>query len=212
MIACAHHRRVRAIGRMFNLRHWQHYCRARLLETVRRPEAAVVEYRLALECAPGSIRASHALGALYARREKYAEAEYWLAQAARCAPRRANIYFNLGYVRDKLGEPERALEAFGEAVRLDPKLDRAWYGMGLCHARMGRHDAAAKALEEAATLEASNPVVWYQLGMAYHALGERGKLKEVIEHLFRFNPMMTRKLIRETNCGELAHLVRHLIE
>lgn len=196
---------------MLNLRYWQHYCRARILQHIRRPDAAVAEYRLALQYAPDSMRAAHALGALYAKRGNYAEAEQWLAHAARIEPR-AGIFYNLGYVREKLGQPERSLEAFAEATRLNPKLDRAWYGMGLCHAHLGRHEAAAKALEEAATLEASNPVVWYQLGMAYHALGERAKLKEVIEHLFRFNPMMTRKLIRETNFRELDHLVKDLIE
>jgi tetratricopeptide (TPR) repeat protein len=197
---------------MLNLLHWRHYIRARLLEKLRQPDAAVAEYRLALEVAPGSWRATHALGALYARRENYAEAEYWLAEAARRAPRRAGILFNLGYVRDKLGQPKRAREAFAEAVRLDPKLDRAWYGLGLCHAALGDHDAAAKALEEAAALEPSNPVIWYQLGMAYNAVGERDKLKEVIHHLLRINPMMTRQLIRDTDCKELAYLVRELIE
>jgi tetratricopeptide (TPR) repeat protein len=197
---------------MLNWRHWRHYLMARLLERLGRPEAALEEYHLAFRHAPYATRTANALSNLHAQRGDYAGAEYWLAEVARIEPNNAGVLFNLGYVRDKLGQTERALEAFEKAVSVNPGLDRAWYGMGLCQAALGRHEAAAKALEEAAMLQPENPVVWYQLGMAYHALTQRDKLKEVIEHLFSFNPMMTRKLIRDTQCDELAYLVRDLIE
>jgi tetratricopeptide (TPR) repeat protein len=197
---------------MFSVRHWQHYLRGRVFERLNWLEAALAEYGLALSAAPAFTRAASALGALHARRGHLAEAERWLEKAARTDPRNAGLLFNLGYVRDKLRQPERAIEAFARAVRLDPKHDRAWYGMGLCHAALGRHEEGAKALEEAGALQPENPVVWYQLGMAYHALGQRDKVKEVIGHMFRFNPMMTRQLIRDTDFSELTYLVKDLIE
>jgi tetratricopeptide (TPR) repeat protein len=197
---------------MLNWGHWRHYFAGRLLEKLGRQEEALAEYHLAFRHAPYATRAANALGNLHARREDYSGAEYWLAEAARIDPGNAGILFNLGYARDRLGQTESALEVFTQAVGLNPKLDRAWYGMGLCHAALDRHEAAANAFEEAAALQPENPVVWYQVGMAYHALAQRDKLKEVIEHLYRFNPMMTRKLIRDTGYDELAYLVRDLVE
>jgi tetratricopeptide (TPR) repeat protein len=197
---------------MFSVQHWLHYLRGRVFERLNWLEAALGEYARALRLAPQFTRAASALGAVHARRGNYAEAERWLEEASRLDARSAGILFNLGYVRDKLGQPERAIQAFSHAVRLDPKLDRAWYGMGLCHAALGRHEEGAKALEEASSLQPENPAVWYQLGMAYHVLGERAKVKEVIQHMFRFNPMMTRRLIRDTDHSELAYLVKDLHE
>lgn len=195
-----------------SLEHWFHFYRGRILERLRQKEVAAKAYRLALRSNPRFARAASALGHLYAVRHEYAQAERWLLEAARLDPKNARILFNLGYVRDRMGEPERAIESFRDAVRLDPSLDRAWYGMGLCQARLGRHAQAAEALAEAGVLQPTNALVWYQLGMAYHVLRQPDKVKEVVEHMFRFDPRMTRKLIRDAERSDLAHLVAHLAE
>lgn len=192
------------------LTHWTHFYRGRILERFRRDEDAAGAYRLALRANPRFARAASALGRLYAGRHQYREAERWLVEGARLDSKNGKILFNLGFVRERLGEKEKAIEAFQEAVRLDPGLDRAWYGMGLCHAALGRHEQAAAALEEAATRQPQNPFVWYQLGMAYHVLRQPEKVAEVVEHLLRFNPRMSRKLISDAGRGDLAHLVKDL--
>jgi hypothetical protein len=46
-----------------------------------------------------------------------------------------------------------------------------------------------------------NPHAWYNLGMAYYTLGDKDKVGEIIEHLNRFDPKMTRQLIHETSSG-----------
>jgi len=96
-------------------------------------------------------------------------------------------------------------------VRLNKAIDRAWYGMGLAHAHLGRHEEAAAALHEAAALQPMNPHAWYALGMAYHALNRPAKVKEVVMHLVRFDPRMTRRLIQEAGRSDLAHLVKDLV-
>lgn len=194
------------------LDHWIYFYRGRILQRLGRSHSAERAYRLALHCNPRFARAACALGHLYADRLLYAQAEHWLVEGSRLDPKNPGILFNLGFVRDKMGDPERAIEAFAQAVRIDPKFDRAWYGLGLCYATLGRHQEAAGALEEAAALQPANPFAWYQLGMAYHMLREADKVKEVIEHLYRFNPRMTRKLIRDTGRSDLAHLVKDLVE
>lgn len=194
-----------------NLRTWSHFYRGRVLERLGRIEAAVEAYRLALATDPRFARAADALGYLHAGRKDYAAAERWLSESVRLAPRNAHAWFNLGFVREAQGRHEEAIAAFSETVRLNPVFDRAWYGMGMCHATLGRHDEAAKSLGEAATLQPMNGFAWYQLGMAYHALRQPEKVKEVVEHMFRYDPRMTRKLIRDADRADLAFMVKDMV-
>jgi len=95
-------------------------------------------------------------------------------------------------------------------VRLEPKFDRAWYGLGLAQAALGRHAEAAQALERTAQFQPMNPHAWYQLGMAWHRLHDPDKVKGVVEHLHRFDRHMARRLIRDTERADLAHMVADL--
>jgi hypothetical protein len=55
-----------------------------------------------------------------------------------------------------------------------------------------------------------NPHAWYALGMAHHHLNEPERVTEIIMHLHRFDPIMTRHLIQDTGRSDLAHLVADL--
>lgn len=197
---------------MIDFEPWRHYLRARMFQKLRRNDQAVAEYRLALRFAPRWTRALNALGFLLARLERWEEAVDVLTRAAVTDPGSAITFFNLGFAWEKLHQDQRAIEAFQEAVRLKRTVDRAWYGMGMAHARLGQHQEAVKALEEAANLQPMNPHAWYALGMAYHATHNPDRVKEVIHHLFRFDPRMTRQLIRDTERSDLAHLVKDLVD
>ena len=68
-----------------------------------------------------------------------------------------------------------------------------------------------EALEQAATLQPMNHHAWYQLGMAHHTTGNTARFEQVVMHLLRFDPKMTRRLIVDTGRSDLAHLVQHLV-
>lgn len=188
----------------------RHYLRARMFERFRRYEQAEQEYRLVLKFDPQSVRGINGLGYLLAQRGRFDEAVAYFEQAAGLNPGNPNVHFDLGFVREKLGRIGPAIEAFQEAVRLNPKLDRAWYGLGLCHASLGQHLEATQALQQAAELQPMNPHAWYALGMAHHHARNPEKVREVVLHLFRFDPIMTRQLIRDAERADLAHLVKDL--
>lgn len=192
-----------------NFEQWRHYLRGLLFEAFRKPERAIGEYRLALRHNPNFAKAAFCLGYLHAARSSYDEAEDYFLLGLRLKPD-ADVYFNLGFIRDKAGRREQAIEAFREAVRLKPALDRAWYGMGLAHGALGQHEEAARALEEAGRLQPMNGHAWYALGMAYHHAHQPDKVKEVVQHMLRFDPVMTRQLIQEADRSDLAHLVKDL--
>ena len=193
-----------------NLDAWRHYLCARLFEKLNRPERATAEFRAALDFDPAFVRAVNGLAFFLASRGQDGEAERWFREGLRLQPGNSMLHFNLGFILDRQGRREDAVTAFHEAVRLNPKLDRAWYGLGMACAHLGRHEEAAQALQEAATLQPMNAHAWYALGMAYHHSHNPDKVKEVVDHLFRFDPVMTRRLIQDAERADLAHLVQDL--
>ena len=191
--------------------YWRHYLRGRLFESLGRVDAAAEEYRNAGRLEPSDNHLRNRLGYLMARTERWGEAVQYFSESLRLDPGDAAAWFNLGFAHDKRGQLQQAAAAFNEAVRLRPKLDRAWYGMGMALAHLGRHEEAVKALEEAATLQPMNGHAWYALGMAHHANHNPDRVREIVEHLLRFDPRMTRQLILDAQRTDLGHLVKDLV-
>lgn len=194
-----------------NFDKWQHYLRARLFHMLNRDDAALQEYQLSLQAAPDFSRAASCIAFIYANRGDFAAAATHFREAISIEPGNAELNFNLGYSCDKQGAHPDAIAAFKAAVQINPKHDRAWYGMGMSHAALGDHAAAAVALHEAATLQPMNSHAWYVLGMAHQHLNDPGRVKEIILHLHRFDPKMTRQLIQETGRSDLSYLVADLV-
>lgn len=110
----------------------------------------------------------------------------------------AHAWFNLGFLRQELGEHEVACEAFERAVSLDPKLDRAWYGSALSLVKLGRVDDAVAALKKVIALQPMSPYGYYQLAHAWHRLGDTERVVATIRRLAKFEPKVALQLERET--------------
>jgi Flp pilus assembly protein TadD len=184
--------------------------RARIFHMLRKEDSALEEYRRTLLAAPDFARAAECIAFILASRGDFGTAATHFRDALRIDTDNAEMHFNLGFACDKHGDYNEAIEAFKTATRLNPKFDRAWYGLGICLARLGRHAEAAQALHEAATLQPMNPHAWYALGMAHQHLHEPERVKEIIMHLHRFDPIMTRHLIQDTERADLVYLVADL--
>lgn len=193
-----------------NFELWRHYYRGVFFQTFKRPGKAIEAYQLALRHEPRFARAAISIAHLYALQEQYEEAVRSYLDALRLAPSNAEMHFNLGYIYDRQRKHEQAIAAFAEALRLKPTIDRAWYGMGLAQAALGRHAEAVKSLEEAARLQPMNGHAWYALGMAHHHVHNPDKVKEIVLHLHRIDPLMCRRLIQDAERSDLAHLVKDL--
>lgn len=189
---------------------WRHYLRARLYRFLRRPERAIAELRAALSHDPRFARAIHWLAFLLAGQGDFQKALPLLEQTVRLRPGDAGAWYNLGFAHDQGKEPARAVDAFREAVRLSPKLDQAWYGLGRCHATLGQLEEAIKAFGEAARLQPMKGHAWYELALVHHRRHEAERVREIAEHLNRYDRHMARKLIRDTQRADLAHLVSDL--
>jgi len=112
--------------------------------------------------------------------------------------RSAADWFNLGFLRDALGRPETAEQAFRRALALDPKLDRAWYGLALTLIRQRRLDDAVAALKRNTELQPMSPFGWYQLARVHVDRSEPEKARRIIAHLKKFEPKVAAQLERET--------------
>lgn len=193
-----------------NFEQWRHYYRGYFFEIFKQPAKAIEEYRIALRHEPRFAKAAACIAVLSASQGRFEEAERYFLEALRISPDDAEMRFNLGYVCDKQRKYEEAIAAFAEALRLKPKIDRAWYGMGLAQAALGRHEEAARSLEEASSLQPMNGHAWYAFGMAQHHLHNPDKVKEIVLHLHRIDPLMCRRLIQDAERSDLIHLVKDL--
>jgi tetratricopeptide (TPR) repeat protein len=205
-------RTVLANEQPMNYDAWRHYLRGNFFVWIRQPRVALQAYRDALAADPSMVKAARVAGFLLAEQHDYRGAEAMLRRAVELDPEDAGTWFNLGYACEHAGQRREAIAAFEKAVAFNPKLDRAWYGLGFAHAQLGEHEAAAKALEEAAIQQPMNGQAWYALGMAHHHCHRPERVKEVVEHIVRYDAKMARQLIRETERADLAHLVAHLQE
>jgi Flp pilus assembly protein TadD len=190
-----------------NFEQWRHSARAWLFHFFGKEDLAYDEYVVAFRHAP-SAPAARSLGFIAATRERFPEAISWFEKAVALEPEDNDTWFNLGFVRDRAGQRQEAMTAFDEAIRLNPGHDRAWYGLGLARAHLGQHAEAAVAFEQAAKLQPMNGEAWYHLGMAQHLANNPDRVRKVIEHLRSFDPKRSNRLIRETERGDLAHLLQ----
>jgi tetratricopeptide (TPR) repeat protein len=193
-----------------NFDHFRFTLRAVAFEWLRQPERALSAYVDSFRADPGDVRAARSVAWIHAQKQRWADAAAWFDKALEIEPEHADTWFNLGYAREHSGNRAGALEAFSRASELNPKHDRAWYGQGMIHAHLGEHAAAAENLERAAQLQPMNGVAWYALGMARHHCNEPDRVEAVIRHLAEHEPQTARRLIRDAERADLAHLVAHL--
>jgi len=193
-----------------NYEHWRHYARGWLLHFFGREERAFEAYSTAFRINPQDVQSARHLAAIAAKRQNFTVAEKWFEAALALTPDDGANWFNLGYVREHMGKPQEAIDAFSEAVRLVPTQDMAWYSMGLAHARLGQHDKAATTLERVVELQPMSGEGFYQLGMAYHHANRPDAVKDIVKRLVKFEPKRARKLVHDAERTDLVNLIPEL--
>jgi tetratricopeptide (TPR) repeat protein len=193
-----------------NFDHWRHYARGWLFHFFAQEQRAFDSFATAFRIDNQDVRSARHLAAIAANQQKFEIAEQWFEVALALTPDDGANWFNLGFVRERMGKPQAAIDAFTRAVELVPSQDRAWYGMGLAHARLGRHAEAAVALEKAVELQPMNGEGWYQLGMAYHHANHPNHVKRIVKRLVDFEPKRAKKLAQDAERADLMTLIPEL--
>jgi len=110
---------------------------------------AKVIWRHVAASEPGNAVARFHLGTLMGSLGEYAEAETWLAEAARLAPRVPEVLGNLGFMRQKLGRFDDAAECYRQALMLRPDLPLLHNNLGGALQELGRAEDALAAYRAA---------------------------------------------------------------
>lgn len=109
-------------------------------------------FRKALKAAPSHVGALNLLTAILVQRQRYAEAEDYIARAVKLDQSSDASLYNYGTVLKQLGKPAQALEQFERALRLNAKSIDAWNNHGTSLNDLGRHDQAISSFDHALTL------------------------------------------------------------
>ncbi len=165
---------------------------------LRHEDHAIAAYRDALAVDPQFALAAAGIAMVEASRQRWEAAAQALQQVLHITPDDADIWFNLGYVRQQQNDDVAAIDCFERAVALKRSIDRAWFGMGLSHRKHGNTAQAIAAFKVAADLQQMNPHAFYELAMAQLAAGNLDEVHKIIQHVSGFDPKMTRQLVRET--------------
>lgn len=115
----------------------------------------------------------HMRAGLQARKDqRWQDAAREFEAAARLAPKVAEVWANLGVVRQNQGQMAAAADAFRRAIELKPNLPGVAGLLGYALLMTGRAEAAVGYLEQAHKEAPGNPRVGSWLGLAYLESGD----------------------------------------
>jgi tetratricopeptide (TPR) repeat protein len=89
--------------------------------------------------------------ALLLKQDKTAEAKAELQSAIEAEPNNADLYFNLGYLNEELGDQQAAIDAYKKALEVDPKHKNSAFNLAVIH-----YNRAADTVKEANNVGLSN--------------------------------------------------------
>lgn len=134
-----------------------------------RHEAAIPEFRRALEINGPDAAIYTNLAAAFLAMDRPSDAEKALQQAIATDPRYAPAWVNLGVALEALGRLERAGQAYTRAIEMDPDSVQAYTGLGDVHLAEGRPELAERAFRAALRLQPGLAVVRERLERALAA-------------------------------------------
>jgi len=148
---------------------------------------AVMRYQKSLGYSPHPLALNN-LGAALTDQGRAPEAEPYLRQALKLAPRDAEAHYNLGVTLLALGRTDEALVAFREALRLDPNHADALYNVGWILAGQGKPDEAVRAYREAVRNNPRHALAYNGLGAVCAGRGEFALARQYFQEALRIQP------------------------
>ncbi len=181
---------------------WMHQAAGEANESLGSYDAALDEYRKVLALAPDRPGIHYRLGRVYLARARpplseadaEANAARELEEELRVDPSNADAAYELGEIRRKAGDLDRARELFQVAVEHYPDFEQGLVGLGRVLVAQGKADLALPPLEKAVSLNPEDDVAYFQLYQAHRALGHR---EEQEKAQAEFQRLRTRKREQE---------------
>jgi tetratricopeptide (TPR) repeat protein len=160
---------------------WMHQAAGEANESLGNYDSALEDYRKVLALAPSRPGIHYRLGRVYLARARppmsEADAETKAArefeEELRVDPTNADAAYELGEIRRKAGDLDKARELFQQAVEHYPEFEEGLVGLGRVLVAQGKADLAVPPLTKAVSLNPQDDVAYFQLYQAHRALGHR---------------------------------------
>jgi len=171
-------------------------------------EAAIGYYELARSWNPQDIENYIQLGILHFQAGDYLNAEQVYLQACRVAPMNARLYSNLGYLRWREQDLERAIQYYEKAIALDTGYEIPMNNLGVIYLdALGQAAKSAELFERALAVNPRYALAYYNLGRAYSLLERRLEAAESFQAAQEIN-----EVSHELDPDELVARIHHLFE
>ena len=144
-----------------------HYATAASIEVNEGIEAALDEYRQALELDPHNVALALRLANVYIARKESAKAVAMLETTARTNPNVADAWFWLGIAQRLSDQPAKAVAAFRQTLKVEPSHLGATHALVELLLEQNQMAEAASALDAAFRQRSDDPRHWAWLGRIY---------------------------------------------
>jgi tetratricopeptide (TPR) repeat protein len=111
-------------------------------------------------------------GVAAVEKEDYAAALISFQKALEVAPEFPQAHFNMGYVYEKMDEPDKAIPCYEKACELKPDYYDAWVELGNIHSNRGDHAKAVEALGKAVEINDTEIAVLFNYGASAMNAGD----------------------------------------
>jgi tetratricopeptide (TPR) repeat protein len=151
-------------------------------------DAAMAEYKTALQIAPDSDEGRQLLGIAYAWKGDINAALKEFQKAVEINPKRADAQMNLGSTQAALGNLEEALFRFRTAVNLDKRHPLYQYQLGALYERLGRDGPAQEAFKKAISLYPNYEEAILALAVLYEKTGQNNNAEAGYNRALKIKP------------------------
>jgi protein O-mannosyl-transferase len=142
-----------------------------VLEDKGQPDAAIVQYRKALDLVPGYADALYNIGVAYETKAQPDSAEYYYIRAIAADTLYDDAFINLGNMYVRTGKLDKAIELFQHAVRIKPADPDPYYNMGIAYYTKGDIEKALDNFQNALKCSPSYAKAFYNIGAIYLSYG-----------------------------------------
>lgn len=148
-----------------------HYNLANVLRDQEKHDAAIAEYKLAINLKPQLLEAQNNLGNVLRSRGRLDEARVYCDRALQLQPDCAEAHSNSGNILRDQGALVAALESYRHAIELEPGLVQAHYNLANMLQEQEQFEAARSAYERALALDPLLFEAHYNMGCLAYATG-----------------------------------------
>ena len=152
------------------------------------------------------------LGTQLYQEERYAEAKTVLEEATRLDPGLFTAWENLGWVYQRLGESERALEVWENVLMIEPNQTRILNASASVYSDEGQRDRAVEYFERSVKADPTQDGIRLRLARILTELGRYDRAEVHLREALRDHPNNAKVLVRLAKNYEAAGNLRPGIE